>query len=69
MKKIYCMDCAYYQEYQYIEAHGTSQAISIPEECTKEEPKMIDTYKGRMPIKRQPSEINANNDCIYFKEK
>lgn len=69
MKKVYCNDCSYYQEYQYIMAQGTSQSYIIPEECSKAETKHVDTYKCRMPIKVSPSEMNKNNDCIYFEAK
>lgn len=70
-KKVYCCDCAYYQEYQFIQAGGTSQLYSIPEECTSPENpcKEIDTYKCSMAIKSTPSELNRGNACIYFQRK
>ncbi len=67
MKKIYCGDCAYYQERQYVMI--PEAGYWIPEECLKEEEKEIDTYKCRMDMKSHPSEINRNNDCKDFERK
>ena len=70
--KTYCVDCVYYQEFKYIQAGGTSQSFTVPEECLadiKDKTKYVDTYKCSMPITKLPCEINFDNDCIYFKRK
>jgi len=73
VEKVYCCDCVYYQEEKLISAGGTSQSYVQPEACLSEKvPNKtieIDTYKCRMPIARAPSEINEDNNCIYFRKK
>ena len=69
--KVYCCDCAYYQEDQFIQAGGTSQSYHVYEECLSPEnpSKEYDTYKCSMAIKSTPSELNGHNSCIYFQRK